>query len=112
MVGIQSKSLPELGDRFVEVIAVEQSRTYIGTDFDVTRLQLLYKKVLELQPGNVEVSTDIGTALFYSNHFDEAIAQFRKTLGLDPNHPRTLFNLGVALLHGKNDALGAIQAWE
>src|SRR6266850_3785611 len=42
MVGIQSKSLPELGDRFVEVIAVEQSRTYIGTDFDVTRLQLQY----------------------------------------------------------------------
>jgi len=72
----------------------------------------LYKKGLEVQPGNVTLRTDLGTALFYSRRVDEAIVELRKSLELDPTHPQTLFNLGVALLEGKNDSKGALEAWE
>jgi cytochrome c-type biogenesis protein CcmH/NrfG len=71
-----------------------------------------YAKALDLRPSNVGVRTDLATAMFYENRFDDSIAEFRRSLELAPSDPRTLFNLGVALLHGKNDPEGAIQSWE
>jgi cytochrome c-type biogenesis protein CcmH/NrfG len=54
----------------------------------------------------------MGTAMFYQNRFDDAIAAFQETLKVDPNHAQTLFNLGVTMLHGKQDPKGALQYWE
>ena len=54
----------------------------------------------------------MGTAMFYLNHFDDAIAEFQKTLKADPNNAQALFNLGVAMLHGKNDTKRALEYWE
>src|SRR5262245_14601444 len=71
-----------------------------------------YRKALELRPDQVNVRTDLGTALFYSKKIDEAIVELRKSLELNPTHPQTLFNLGVALLDGKKDSKGALEAWE
>ena len=31
---------------------------------------------------------------------------------MDPNNAQTLFNLGVAMLHGKNDSKRALEYWE
>ena len=56
--------------------------------------------------------TDMGTAMFYENHYDDAIAEFQKTLKADKNNAQALFNLGVAMLHGKNDPKGALVYWE
>lgn len=72
----------------------------------------LYKKALEIQPGAVNVRTDMGTAMFYANRFDEAVAEFQLTLKQDPTSAQALFNLGVTMLHGKNDPKGALQYWE
>jgi cytochrome c-type biogenesis protein CcmH/NrfG len=71
-----------------------------------------YQKAFEGDPKNVNVSTDLGTALWYSGRPDDAIAQFNKSLAVDPTHPQTLFNLGIVKRDGKQDAAGAIQAWE
>ena len=54
----------------------------------------------------------MGTAMFYENHYDDAIAEFQKTLKADPNNAQALFNLGVAFLHGKNDSKRALEYWE
>ncbi len=43
---------------------------------------------------------------------DEAIAQFNKSLAINPTHPQTLFNLGIVKRDGKQDPAGAVQAWE
>ena len=72
----------------------------------------LYSSALEIRPDMVNVHTDLGTALFYANRHDDAIAEFKRSLELDPTHPQTLFNIGVAFLHGKNDVQGALQYWE
>ena len=42
----------------------------------------------------------------------KAIAQFKDTLARNPTHPQALFNIGVALVHGKNDPQDAVQYWE
>ena len=72
----------------------------------------IYSKALEARPDDVNVRTDLGTAMFYDNRVDDGIAEFRKALELNPNHGPTLFNMGVAMLHGKKDPQSALQYWE
>ena len=71
-----------------------------------------YQQSFAADPKNINVSTDLGTALWYSGRADDALAQFTKSLAIDPAHPQTLFNQGIVRLEGKQDALGAIEAWE
>ena len=63
----------------------------------------LYKKALEVRPDEMIVRTDMGTAMFYLNRFDDAIATFQELLRTDPTNAQALFNLGVTMLHGKED---------
>ena len=72
----------------------------------------LYKKALEIRPDALNVRTDMGTAMFYLSKYDDAIAVFQDVLKSDPNNAQTLFNLGVAYLHGKNDAQRALEYWQ
>jgi len=72
----------------------------------------LYQKALEIRPDAINVRTDMGTAMFYQDRFDEAIAEFERTLNADSNNAQALFNLGVAMLHGKNDAKRALEYWQ
>jgi cytochrome c-type biogenesis protein CcmH/NrfG len=72
----------------------------------------LYKKALEIRPDALNVHTDMGTAMFYQNRFDEAITEFQQILKADPNNAQALFNLGVTMLHGKNDPKSALVYWE
>ena len=59
-----------------------------------------------------DVRTDLGTAYWYTGNADKAIANFEKALAIRPNHPGTLFNLGIVRWQGKKDPKGAIVAWE
>jgi tetratricopeptide (TPR) repeat protein len=71
-----------------------------------------YGRALAQDPRNVEVRTDRGTCYWNLGQPDAAIAEFRKSLEVNPTHPQTLHNLGVVYLHGKNDAAQARGAWE
>ena len=71
-----------------------------------------YSKALAVQPGHLEVRTDMATTLFYSEDFDGSLAEFKKILAVQPGHPQALFNIGVAYLHGKNDPKNALESWE
>jgi tetratricopeptide (TPR) repeat protein len=60
----------------------------------------------------VNVSTDLGTAMFYAGRPDEALAQLQASLAIDASHAQTLFNIGIVKRDGKNDRKGAVEAWE
>jgi cytochrome c-type biogenesis protein CcmH/NrfG len=72
----------------------------------------LYKTSLEVRPDALNVRTDMGTAMFYQERFDDAIAEFQQVLQSDPKNAQALFNLGVTMLHGKNDPKRALEYWE
>jgi cytochrome c-type biogenesis protein CcmH/NrfG len=72
----------------------------------------LYQKALEVRPDALSVQTDMGTAMYYQSRFDDAIATFQEILKKDPGNAQALFNIGVATLHGKNDAKTALAYWE
>jgi tetratricopeptide (TPR) repeat protein len=71
-----------------------------------------YQQAFALLPSDINVSTDLGTALWYSGRADEAIAQYDKSLAIDNAHAQTLFNVGIVRADGKRDYAGAIAAWE
>jgi tetratricopeptide (TPR) repeat protein len=71
-----------------------------------------YQQALALRGGDVNVSTDLGTALWYSGRADEALTQYAKSLSIDPHHAQTLFNLGIVKSDGKGDYRGAVEAWQ
>jgi Flp pilus assembly protein TadD len=70
-----------------------------------------YQQALAIKD-DVNVSTDLGTALWYSGRADEALTQYAKSLAIYPNHAQTLFNIGIVKSDGKRDYRGAVEAWQ
>jgi cytochrome c-type biogenesis protein CcmH/NrfG len=71
-----------------------------------------YQQAYAVDPKNVGVSTDLATALYYAGKADDALVQFDRSLSIDPKHGQTLFNIGIVKRDARNDAKGAIAAWE
>jgi tetratricopeptide (TPR) repeat protein len=71
-----------------------------------------YEQAFTLNPTDINVSTDLGTALWYVGRADAALAQYRKSLAIDAAHGQTLFNVGIVRSDGKQDYPGAVEAWE
>jgi len=71
-----------------------------------------YHRALELDPKNVNARTDLGTAYFYSGRSQEALAEYRKLLAIDPRHEPTLLNSIVVNLEGTHDLTAAQKAWD
>ena len=71
-----------------------------------------YDAALKVDPGNINASTDLGIAYYYTNKPDLALAQFEKSLAIDPKHSKTLLNVGIVRAFGKEDLEGAAAAWQ
>ncbi len=71
-----------------------------------------YADAVRLNPNDVNVSTDLAVAYYYTNQPDKALAQFEHSLELDPSHPKTLLNMGIVKAFGKQDLEGATEAWQ
>ena len=67
---------------------------------------------MALSPDLVEVSTDLGVAHYYAGTVDRALAQFDRSLEIDPAHAATWLNIGIVRAFGRQDLAGAIEAWE
>jgi cytochrome c-type biogenesis protein CcmH/NrfG len=93
-----------------------QPRVQLGNlYFDAERYDDAIKWYTEAQtllPNDVNVSTDLGVCFYYTNQPDKALAQFDHSLKLDPNHAKTLLNVGIVKAFGKQDLDGATQAWQ
>ena len=71
-----------------------------------------YQQALKIDPKNVNASTDLGIAFYYMNDPEKALAQFDKSLAVDPAHAKTLLNVGIVRAFGKQDLKGAADAWQ
>jgi tetratricopeptide (TPR) repeat protein len=71
-----------------------------------------YAKALEVNPDDVNTRADRGLALLQLNRIDEAVAELRRAVQINPNHPQALFYLGLVLIEFKNDPQGAAQLWK
>jgi cytochrome c-type biogenesis protein CcmH/NrfG len=71
-----------------------------------------FDRALQVDPQNVAVRTEMASCLYYDGDVDGALAQLDEALKISPKDANSLFNLGVIRWKGKNDAAGAIHAWQ
>jgi cytochrome c-type biogenesis protein CcmH/NrfG len=71
-----------------------------------------YNKALQVDPKNVVTRTDLASSLYYQGDADGAISELQKALKYSSNDVNALFNLGMIKFKGKDDAPGAIAAWQ
>ena len=71
-----------------------------------------YEAALQLNPNDVNVSTDLGVSYYYTNNPDKALVQLDRSLKIDPKHAKTLLNIGIVKAFAKQDLDGATKAWE
>ncbi|HXR14947.1 MAG TPA: tetratricopeptide repeat protein [Terriglobales bacterium] len=71
-----------------------------------------YDKVLQVNPNNVAIRTEMASCLYYNGDVDGAISQLQQSLHYDPKDANSLFNLGMIKWQGKQDGKGALAAWQ
>jgi cytochrome c-type biogenesis protein CcmH/NrfG len=62
-----------------------------------------YEEAVAIDPKNVDASTDLAVAYYYTDQVDKSIAQF---------DTKTLLNLGIVRAFGRQDLEGAAAAWQ
>lgn len=70
-----------------------------------------YGKAVEANPKDISARTEKASCLYYAGDMDGAVAQLQQAIQEDPSDANSLFNLGMIRWKGKNDAPGAVQAW-
>ncbi len=90
---------------------VELGNLYFDTDQPKEAIEA-YSRYLAIKPDNPDVRTDMGIMYRALGDFDRAIEEFKRAAQSDPKHIYSRYNIGVVLLHDKQDLKGAIKAWE
>ena len=90
---------------------VELGNLYFDTDQPKEAIEA-YRQYLAIKPDNPDVRTDMGIMYRKLGEFDKAIEEFKKAAQSDPKHVNSRYNLGLVLLHDKQDMKAAIKAWE
>jgi len=90
---------------------VELGNLYFDSDQPKEAIEA-YSQYLAIKPDNADVRTDMGIMYRKLGDFDRAIAEFRKAARSDSKHMNSRYNIGIVLLHDKQDIKGAIKAWE
>ena len=83
--------------------------------FDMNKAQEAieaYGQSLAIKPDNPDVRTDMGIMYRKLGNPDQALKEFRRAAQGDPKHVNSRYNIGIVLLHDKQDIKGAIEAWE
>ena len=71
-----------------------------------------YDKIVQIDPKNVAMRTELASCLYYDGDVDGALGQLQQSLRYDPKDANSLFNLGMIKWQGKKDAKGALTAWQ
>ena len=90
---------------------VELGNLYFDSDRPEEAVEA-YTRYLAAKPDNPDVRTDMGIMYRKLGQFDKALEEFRKAAQSDPKHVNSRYNIGIVLLHDKQDIQGAIRAWE
>jgi len=84
---------------------------YFDTKQDLLAIEN-YRKALAIDPSNVDVRTDMAICYRRTGNPDRAIEELKKAISTNPRHAQSRYNLGVILIHDKNDPEGGVKAWE
>lgn len=112
-VAAKIKALKDILDKDPKNLSawVELGNLYFDTNQPHEAIEA-YQRYLTLKPDNADVRTDMGIMYRKLGQFDRAIEEFRKAAQSDAKHLNSRYNIGIVLLHDKQDIKGAVRAWE
>jgi len=70
-----------------------------------------YEQAARLDPKDPGLQVDLATSYWYLQQVDKAVEGLTAVLKKAPNHPQALYNMGIIMLHGRNDLKGAKEYW-
>lgn len=70
-----------------------------------------YDQAFAKDKTDLSIQVDLATSYWYAGDTDRAVAGLQAVLQKNPNHPQALNNMGIIMLHGKNDLAGAREYW-
>lgn len=88
---------------------LEQARAEEKTG-NYSAAEALYKRTLQLAPGNIEILKRLGIVQQTELNFDDSIQNFQQVLAHDPHYPEVNFFLALSY-YGKNDLAAATQSF-
>ncbi len=100
------KSEPANRDLLIQTGSIYQSAHLY------TEAASYYGKVLQADPKNVAIRTEMASCLYRNGDVDGAIGQLQQALQYDPKDANSLYNLGMIKWLGKQDSQGAEAAWQ
>jgi len=56
---------------------------------------IIYKKIIELNPGDIQVLLTLGSSALENGKYNEAMSWFEKAKQLDPSNAGALINIGI-----------------
>ncbi len=71
-----------------------------------------YRRVLAVNPNDVDLHLDLATALWQEHQADDALRELEVVLQLDPDNPLALDRFGTIELFDKHDPVAAAQAFQ
>jgi cytochrome c-type biogenesis protein CcmH/NrfG len=71
-----------------------------------------FEKSLEINPKDEPTRIEMASCMYYEGDVAGALDQLQRSVKDDPASANALFNLGYIRWKGKNDAKGAVAAWE
>ena len=71
-----------------------------------------YEKAVHIDGSLVEARVGLSNCLALMGQLDPALRELSAILSVDEGQPIALYNQGLLLMFGKNDQVGAKQAWE
>ena len=71
---------------------------------DYAAAQTFYERALALKSDSPDVRTDLGNTFFNRGDLDRAVAEYRKSVQLDPGHVNSWRNIAAAALEKKDKA--------
>lgn len=90
-----------------EVLREHASALFVEQRFD--EAAVLYRRILALDPEDVDTYNDLGLALFYLGEHEEAVGFLTRARGMDASHQRLALTLGfVQFQLGQTDEARAI----
>ena len=107
-----AKMLDELGQEAAAVKEYNYVLAKITDDKDLLySLERIYKKKLEKNPTDADLTANLGAILQKQGKFDEALSYYHKAESIDPSNINTRLNVGT-LYQQKGDNRTAIKAYD
>lgn len=91
-------------------LLVQVARSYLAAHQFSTAASF-YERAAAVKP-SAKVFVSLGSAYYYSEAPDKALAAFQRALALEPGSADALFNIGILKWQSFGDPQGAVGAWQ